>query len=187
MLALVRHASWRAAGGYKKWHKAHFAPSSTLVHPHVEAELAAELRSCFLHTPPSVIFAQREPARTLTPIACSEVEQVAYNYVLSLHQRDVVRAGAGAIKPAEWTRKTDRPDWRQRGKSSEAELLKEASAEKTINELLCAANGGEVRRSMRRDASRNHACAVAVAVAWLRWRGCGGVVAGLPTRVCSRP
>ena len=64
MLALIRHRSWREGGGYTKWCKARIEPGSrdaALVRPSREAAVIDELNSCFLHTPPAVIFAQRAP------------------------------------------------------------------------------------------------------------------------------
>ena len=61
----------------------------------------------------------------------------AYNYVLSLHQRDVLRADpAGRKRPAEWVHK------KQAEASKKLDLLL-PSAEKTTLDLLCGANGGE--------------------------------------------
>ena len=149
MLALIRHESWRSGGGYKQWLKQRFVPSSHLVRPDKEAGVVRELNSCFLHTPPEEIFAQRAPHRTTRTVVPSETEAMSYNFVLSLHQRDVLRAGPGKAKPAEWARKQGKGqlDWQQRGgseRSGPQSALKEASAEKTMVELMCATNGGEL-------------------------------------------
>ena len=158
MLALIRSVSWRNGGGFSKWSKTRFMSNSSsgggvaqhAVRPQMEAALLVELCSCFLHTPAEVIFRRREPERATTRLKPSESEADSYNYVLSLHQRDVIRAGADSDKPTEWTRGNGksgggRSDWMQpRGKAAGDEGRKmEPSAEKTALELTLAVNGGE--------------------------------------------
>lgn len=160
------------------WLKCRFEPGSHDVLPACEASVLSELTSCFLHTPPEVIFAQREPHRTTQQIEPSETEQVAYNYVLSLFQRDLVRpahwrrrvhapriaqrrarapkpdvclrsqvrAGPGKTRPAEWSRSRGKQqlDWQRGASKADGGGLREPSAEKTMVELMCAANGGEL-------------------------------------------
>ena len=55
-------------------------------------------------TPKDVVFPseQTAPERTVELVMPTEMEADAYNYALSLHQRDVVRAGPGKTRPAEW-------------------------------------------------------------------------------------
>ena len=104
-----------------------------------QAALLVELCSCFLHTPAEVIFRRREPERATTRLKPSESEADSYNYVLSLHQRDVIRSGPDSEKPAEWTRGNGksgggRSDWMQpRGKAAGDDGRKmEPSAEKEL-------------------------------------------------------
>ena len=144
MLALIKHTSWRAGGGYRKWLKSRFVPSTHQVLPKAEGALLTELNSCFLHTPPEVIFEERAPHRTTCVVEPSDIEAMSYNYVLSLHHRDVIRAGAGKTKPAEWTRGKGNAARTAAERSGPQSQLKEASAEKTMGELMCAVNGGEL-------------------------------------------
>ena len=74
------------------------------------------------------------------------MEAEAYNYALSLHQRDVQRAGPESAKPAEWISrkaKQQQPDWQQRNKGAVADGRMEPSAEKTVADLMVATNGAE--------------------------------------------
>ena len=131
MLALIRSSSWKSGGGYARWSRAHFTDAtSQSVLPEAEERLVQLLNSCFLHTPAEIIFRQGAPQRTLTKLSPSELEAVSYNYVLSLHQRDVLRAGLTKTRPAEWQLRSKQSESdRARSKQSES---KEPSAEKTV-------------------------------------------------------
>lgn len=177
MLALIKHESWRSGGGYARWSKTRFTSGTGgLVLAEAEASVTAELTSCFLHTPAEVIFAQSAPERLTKLICPSEVEEIAYNYVLSLHQRDVLRAGPAKTKPAEWSRTAGAGKHRLSGSSvagaksaAEVRLSKGAPHPRTLSfapslglSLSCPhpspTGKPDERRFCREDNRRSYVC-----------------------------
>jgi len=151
MLAIIHHPSYRKAGGERKWRKARFCDGVAEGRVRAEAreQLEVELRSCFLQTTDRAQIFPNEtaaPQRRLEMIAPSDAEELSHNFVLSLHQRDVLRAGATATRPAEW------PAHQARGEQGEVRAVSRSwqdelasrwrpSAEKTCELLQKACNG----------------------------------------------
>ena len=199
MLRLIGHPSWRFSGGFRPWAAKRFEEGSR-VRPEAEALLLEELNGAFLHTPRAVIFARQQASveHVVELIEPNEIEADAYNYALSLHQRDVQRAGGrgedGSGRPAEWAEQAPKDKKKKRG--AEAEWLA-PSAEKTVLELQMATNGAEnwtVALSKKDAASlkRGGANAHPYLTGCLAGRvpacdACGLFVPGLLTRPCACP
>lgn len=190
MLKILRSVSWRRGGGYAQWRKARFARGSDAVLPEAQARLTEELRSCFLHTPAEVIFAHQTPERTEHRITPSDLEVDSYNYVLSIHKRDVVRAGPGKEHPPEWAPRVKKAglDWQHSVKVDDDQ----PSADKTLAHLQISANGGELW-SVQLDKPVSDHDALNTALKNIVTQNvpmcdmCGIEVAGLLTLPCACP
>ena len=123
------------------WRSQLFEDKSEVILEGKADTLVKLLRSVFLHTPASA-------APSIAPISIERVtpkplEVDSYNLVLSLHQRDVLRSGRSGGQPDEWHRTRPNNDWYREKKKRDEHEPTPPSAEKTIGDLMRAANGGE--------------------------------------------
>ena len=126
----------------KKWMGEFFMDKSERVWRDKLDALLAILRSCFLHTPATA--APNLGGDPITErIELTPLEVESYNFALSLHQRDVIRAGRGATQPAEWQRTRPSDGWYVEKKKRGANEPTPPSGQKTVGDLMRAANGGE--------------------------------------------
>ena len=135
-LVFLSEHEWRA-----RW----FEPKTDDVLAHKREELITLLNKCFLHTPKSAAKFPIPIVRTERVPASSE-EVRSYNFALSLHKRDVLRSsreGRKAEQPDEWQYKRPSKDWYTEKKKRSEYGPVPPSGEKTIGDLMRAANGGE--------------------------------------------
>ena len=127
----------------KQWRGKFFEAASDLVRADREEALVELLNECFLHSPKEV-----SPSKVLQSVERVELfpsEVDAYNFALSLHQRDVLRATPGRKQPDDWySTKPFRVSYSQQKKKAGPEHLPKPSGEKTMGDLMRAANGGEI-------------------------------------------
>ena len=121
------------------WRSQLFEEKSEVVLEGKVNALVKLLCSVFLHTPASA--APSIAPVTIERITPKPLEVASYNLALSLHQRDVLRSGRGF--PDEWQRTRPNPDWYREKKKRDENEPTPPSAEKTIGDLMRAANGGE--------------------------------------------
>lgn len=126
----------------KEWRGKYFEPKSDLVLPNQVAPLVELLKSCFLHSPESVWPSKIKMSTERIELFPAEVE--SYNFALSLHQRDVLRAKPDRKQPDEWaSTRPSKDGWYHEPKKKKPGELPKPSGEKTMGDLMRAANGGE--------------------------------------------
>ena len=126
----------------QEWRKRFFEPKTEQVLKNKTHQLTELLKAVFLHTPASA-------APSIAPITVERTELradevAAYNVVLSLHQRDVLRSTQQRVppQPDEWHRTRPSDGW-YREKKRNDQHPPPPCGEKTIGELMRTANGGE--------------------------------------------
>ena len=124
----------------KCWIGDYFMEKSERVRSDQLEDLVAILKSVFLHTP--AVAAPALTSKIVERVSPSPTEVDSYNFALSLHQRDLVRAGKGATQPDEWQRTRPSKDWYAPKKKGTNEPTP-PSGQKTVGDLMRAANGGE--------------------------------------------